>query len=449
MPDTAPAPHHQPEDIPRTLRERAEKPPPFEPYLPSALEAPRPFLDVPDERGSLPPTDEAAPSAGSTAPPPFRSTRLLTTVAAGGLIVLMLLAWRWTRSTDSESAAADEQNAHQASDGNRTGPSGPCQVTGVPRKLADDVHMSVALQTATTPNGRIALGFASTATDAVGLTLDPETLDAAQAFTEGGKGKLFGVQPSPAADSPFMAHRATGSASGGGVVRLPGGVARLTTTPRGLAVELGNQRHLAWPELGTAKSTSPRAETLGSAGAIVALRRGGVDGDILVGLLDANGQARGSLSKVASSAQEFGTPSVGVGTDEVLVSFATRASAQAPWRIDLARAPLGQLPASSRPLVPEGLPEDAVTISPAAAALPGGGWLLQWTQGEVGKHRVWVQTLDRALAPVGPPVPVGPADGDSGQGTPWADARGRAASFYILRAGQRWELWGSALQCPL
>src|SRR5690606_31056752 len=108
-----------------------------------------------------------------------------------------------------------------------------------------------------------------------------------------------------------------------------------------------------WPELGAAPSTSPRAEALGSTGAIVALRRGGVDGDILVGWLDASGRARGNLSKVATAAQEFGTPSVAVGTDEVLVSFATRANPEAPWRIDLARAPLGELPASSRPFVPE------------------------------------------------------------------------------------------------
>src|SRR5690606_23219372 len=46
VPDTAPALRHEPEDIPRTESERADKPPSSEPYLPSALEAPRPFLDV-------------------------------------------------------------------------------------------------------------------------------------------------------------------------------------------------------------------------------------------------------------------------------------------------------------------------------------------------------------------------------------------------------------------
>src|SRR5690606_36967490 len=133
-------------------------------------------------------------------------------------------------------------------------------------------------------------------------------------------------------------------------------------------------KHLAWPEAVATQSTSPRAEPLGGAGALLTWRRGGLQGEVVVGQLDAEGRPLGAVTKVTSTAQECGTPSVSVGADEVLLSFASRATPTAPWRIELARAPVGQLPAASRPFVPEGLDAAATTLSPSAAPLPGGGW---------------------------------------------------------------------------
>jgi hypothetical protein len=326
----------------------------------------------------------------------------------------------------------------------------PCRSAGQPRKLASSVYLAVPLAAQTHGQGRIALAYAATDTDAVGLTLDPETLDAAQAFAEPGKGKLLAVVPRTGGTpgDAFATARSNAGLLGGGLVELPQGLAELGATAQGLQVRIGGSKHIAWPEAAATQVTSPRAEALGPAGALLTWRRGGQKGEILVGQLDAEGRPTGPASEVTSSAEEFGTPSLGVGQQEVLVSFASRASAQAPWRIELARAPAGQLPAASRPFVPEGLSESANTISPAASALPGGGWLLQWTQGEGGQHRVWLQTLDADLKPVGAVIAAGPSDKEAGQGTPWVGPNGRAASFYIVRADQEWELWGTALECP-
>lgn len=366
---------------------------------------------------------------------------------AGGAVVLSLLGWRALRS---DGTTADEGSA-QASPSTEAEPLPvrPCELAGSARKLADAIHLGVPLAMHRDASGRIALAYAATTTEAVGLTLDPVTLDAARAFSEGGTQRLFGVLPSSRGSAvAFTTSRATGAEGNGGVVELPTGVAHLSAGSRGVEVRIGKERALVWSDAASAQNTSPRGEPLGSAGALVTWRRGGLSGDVVVGLLGPKGEARGAVAKVTSAAEEFGTPSLTVGAEEALVSFASRAGPDAPWRMELARAPLGQLPAAARPFVPEGLSESASTISPAAVALPGGGWLLQWTQGENGKHRVWLQTLDRTLAPVGAPFAAAPADAESGQGAPWAGPEQRAAAFYIVRAGQQWELWGTALECP-
>jgi hypothetical protein len=369
---------------------------------------------------------------------------------AAGAAVVALLAWKTLRSD----AGTEEKTAAASAPAAEPPPVRACTLSSggssAGRKLADAVHLGVPLAIRQDGSGRVALGYAASTTEAVGLTLDPVTLDAARAFSEEGSEKVLGVLPLSRADggSSFATSRAQGKDDNGGLVALSAGIAHLSAGERGFQVRLGENTEFLWQDAAAPQNTSPRAEPLGSSGALATWRRGGLDGDIMVGLLDGRGRARGSVTKIASEAKEFGTPSPSVGEEEVLVTFASRAASDRPWRIELSRAPLGQLPATSRTFVPEGLSESASTLSPAATALPGGGWLLQWTQGEKGKHRIWLQTLDRDLAPVGPPLAAAPADVESGQGAPWAGADRRAAAFYIVRAGQRWELWGTALECP-
>ncbi len=390
---------------------------------------------------------EAAPaSAAPSVPPWLLGDRAKRIVLAASAAAVVSFAWWALRS----GADAEENAAPASSPAKESRPVRPCTLSGEARKLADAVHLGVPLALQQVGSGRVALGYAASTTEAVGLTLDPMTLDAARAFSEGGSEKVLGVLPLSREDGRggFATSRARKKSDNGGLVALSAGLAHLSAGERGLEVRLDGSTELLWPGAAAPQNTSPRAEPLGSSGALLTWRRGGLDGDIVVGLLDPRGLARGSAAKIASEAKEFGTPSPSVGEEEVLVTFASRSASDRPWRIELSRAPLGQLPATSRIFVPEGLSESASTLSPAATALPGGGWLLQWTQGENGKHRVWLQTLDHELAPVGPPLAAAPADAESGQGIPWAGADRRAAAFYIVRAGQQWELWGTALECP-
>jgi hypothetical protein len=292
--------------------------------------------------------------------------------------------------------------------------------------------------------------------------VDPVTLDAAQAFTENDPAKLSAVTPladASATSVTFTSSRTDKTKLSHAVLALGGGRVRITTTKNGLELERGGQISVPWPDLAGTEMTAPRAEILPNGGAALALRRGGRSGDVLVGLLDAEGRAAGPLTKITTEAYEFGTPTVAASDHELLVTFASRKSSSSPWRVELARAPLGQSPAASRPFVPEGLTDELGMLSPAATAVPGGGWLLQWTEGAGTKYRVRLQTLDSSLTPVGAPISVGTEDQSAGQGTVWAGlapqaggaaktATVQAVSFYVVRSRQGSELWATALKCP-
>lgn len=381
-----------------------------------------------------------------TPPAQLRSRRVL----GWGISALftLLIAWQLLPTRSPAKSETHDSPHQEAIEQESLAPVRACEVAGSPRKLAESVQLDVPLVSRTLGAGRIALAYAASPTHAVGLTLDPATLDAAQAFSEPGREKLRAIVPlvTASAEASFATSRTSKNLSGAGLVQLPSGPAHLLLSPKGLEVRLDDQTHVAFPDVTLAKSSSPRAEALGTHGVVFTLRRGG--GEILVGQLDQRGRPQGQLTKVTSPAREFGAPQITAGPHEVLLSVASRETPQTPWRIELARAPLGQLPVTSRPFVPEGLSESAVTLSPGAAALPDGGWLLQWTQGEEGKHRVWLQTLDQDLTPVGAPFTAGPSGGESGQGAPWVGEGKQAASFYIVRSDKRWELWGTALTCP-
>ncbi len=415
----------------------------------------------------------------AAAPPPqgtaaqilevFRRPKTLALLGAAGLAgALAALLWPRT-DAPSPDASASVTRAEQLP----PRAVAACLTRGVHRKLADAVELSVpviASNGSKQPNGaaaqRVALGFATTATDAVGLTVDPLTLDAAQAFAEGGAAKVSSVAvlSGAAGGKPsFSASRIENEFLNGSAFSLGSGPARVVTTKRGVELGRGSSLSVLWPELSGTETTPPRAESLGDGGAALVLRQGGRSGNIVVGLLDRDGKPSGALTKIAADAFEFGTPTVAASDREILVSFATRKTQTATWRVELARAPLGQRPAASRPFVPADLPEQSNMISPSAAALPGGGWLLQWTEGAEGKYRVRLQTLDASLAPVGAPITVGPDGANAGQGATWAGAvidnksgadagatptsTVQAVSFYVVRARQGSELWATALEC--
>lgn len=477
--EAAPAREAAPAPAEANLRAPAVPPAPAEPppAVPSLITARAPT----QARAPSPPASPAVRSQAPSAVPPSTAAQIIEVFRRPKTLALLalagacggILALTWPREEEpaprgSASATIVEHAAPRVVSA--------CLSRGVHQKLAQSVDLSVPVialngasekptQSAShhgAESQRLLLGFAAGATEAVGLTVDPLTLDAAQAFSEKGEAKLSSVVPLPGGKGKapaFVTSRIDGESLGGSALQLGGGLTRIVSTKRGVEAGQGASTAVLWPELSGAETTPPRAEVLGDGGAALVLRRGGRSGEVVVGLLGRDGRAAGQMTKITTDAHEFGTPAVAASDREILVSFATRKTPTAPWRIELARAPLGQRPAASRAFVPADLPEKNNMISPTAAALPGGGWLLQWTEGGAeGKYRVRLQTLDATLAPVGAPITVGPDGANAGQGAAWAGmgidtisglraVTKRAVSFYVVRTGQGSELWATALEC--
>jgi hypothetical protein len=98
-----------------------------------------------------------------------------------------------------------------------------------------------------------------------------------------------------------------------------------------------------------------------------------------------------------------------------MLAWADRPSSDEPWRVRMtymkAGDPPGQ-PVSFSP--PPGGPGGHV-MSPALAALPGGQFLLVWTEGPASRQRVRGLTLMRSGQPVGTPLEISNDGVNSGQ----------------------------------
>ncbi len=147
----------------------------------------------------------------------------------------------------------------------------------------------------------------------------------------------------------------------------------------------------------------------------IAFRRGN---SILVGV--ATGyrslSPKGELSRIEGLGSSIGSPAVAVNEGVVIVAWADRPSADVPWRLRMVRMKAGDpagAPMTFSP--PAGGPGNHV-MSPSIASVPGGRFLLVWTEGPTSHQRVRAITLTATGEPVGKPLEISNEARNSGQG---------------------------------
>lgn len=330
-----------------------------------------------------------------------RPRALLALLAAGGVIALGGVWVLATRAPDEPAPPrAVPVPAPAASASASPPPPLRCAVNRT-RRLAPKVLAKVPIVLrAAPPADALLVGFSESRTVARTLTLDAETLDV-RAST-------------PKAPGPFELRIAKG-------------------------------RLMPWSETVGRAATLPRVDGSAELGYLVTLRRGGVSGDVLAGWLSRDGAKRSELAVVASDAAQLGTPAAAVGAGGALLAVAARPGPDAPWDVQLARAELGKIPERFQALNAIGS-ERPQRMSPAAAALSDGGWVLQWTERARSGHEVRVALLGRDLAPRAPALGVSPQGASSGQGEVWA-RDDRIVSVFLVATGKRHELWASTIRC--
>jgi hypothetical protein len=392
----------------------------------------------------LPVTDDALEDARPSRPPVPRAALIglallagVVLVLAGGLVMLVVSRLQKSPNESARTSAATSATSVASR------PSG-CELQLPAARLSPAVYRSVPPAFAELDEGRrVAVGIAETPKNAAGLVVTLDTLDVTKSFENAGAELLYGVVPFAAASAPkFAVDRAGGALRGARTVApdLAIGIAGVD-----LVRTRGGATTVTFAQAASDKVTDPRIAT-STAGHLVTFRRGGLSGQVLYGWLAPDGSPKGELSTLAVAGVTMsGTPDAAVNANRGLVAFAGRATADAPWRVQLVAVSQGGAPAPKAFETPPG-GSGAGSIAPAVSRLGDDGWILQWTEGTTGQYQVRVQELSASLDPVGEPRLVSPKGANAGQGAVFA-VGDRVLSVFVQTTAGHDELWGAILRC--
>ena len=436
---------------------------------PFIAELPNPTPPPWDAQVPRPPvTGSALSTAPSSIPPPKGSLFLrrgqgvsaLTIGLSGAaallalVVVVLLIARGGSEEEPKQAATAEEQPPTAKAPVSSAKPEAPpapnraCSIGTSAKRVSPAIVLSVPPYVSQVPaSQRIAIGLATSRTDAAGLTLDAASLDAARTFKQAASAGVVGVVPlTKTGELSFAVDRDDAKLKS---ARTVDATAPFTVgmNDKGFARVLGDgEPEVVWLGEPEEKITEIRVASIDKVGHALTFRRGGQSGKVLAGWLTPEGKAKTPLSVAKASQPMVGTPTLAANDEAVLLAFATRADEGAKWSVELGSAPHGELPRSMRRLaIPPGGP-GGEAISPAATGLPKGGWFIQWTEGSSGKRRVRGQLLDRELVPIGDALDLSPESENSGQGLVLLQ-NDRVVSMFLVQAGKSHELWATSLSC--
>jgi len=405
---------------------------------------------------TVPPTG-AAPDAvamvlGTAARPEWLVPLLAVGAIATAILALtaMVLVVKWVRepsmprsvasisSSGALGPTAEMQTSAAApgiqakTDESHAGGGAPCVLAGAPHIVAPRALLRTGIEIATTAD-RIALGVGLDDHDGFAVALDPSTFVASATGHAHSSDTIQRVAPvlAPPEVSPFLvtkrhhgelqaAHPVAGDPPF--VIGVSG--SKLAWTP---SRDIGALA--LWPLESDAPVDAMHAIVLPNhAGFAVAFRQGA---SIFLGALHSDKTINGGLARVGGLGPQVGAPTLAAGKERVLVAWADRSSASMPWGIRWLQWQPGSEPAAPTPFpVPRGGGGGAV-MSPALAALGGGGFVIAWTEGAGARHVVRAVALDSSEQPLGGALSVS-ADGvNAGEGTPALTPDGRGAIVFL------------------
>jgi hypothetical protein len=472
---------------------RAPAPPPREPPVAAAPPLPerrpaepsRPagpaFASEPWQRreASVPPAgpsfDVAPVSAARTAEPPMGlpaqsyiptaippppagaaltvKVPILLGIGAGALLLLVLsFVFGRVSAPDGATAVANVRTGWAAvpifARMHTSGPALPrgCLMLRAPSRLAPAATQRVPMEVAVSGPDTLAVGYAKSPLDAGGMIVMPRT----------GEAKIIFEPPTAETEISRVMPLANGGEQAFAVTLLDDQALRnavqieseLLLGFDGVSLVRASARDAAPEKLWTLAPPGGDADALVATAVeddavAVAFRYGG---QIHYGTLDKKGAMRQEPAQIAGSGGQVGRPSLASNGDSVSVVFADKPAPTAPVEIRWARGPLGEpLKDAIAVELPSGGP-GGDAIAPAIAALPGGHWLLMWTEGRTGAYVQRAQTYDRAYRPVGEALRVSPGTGSFGQGVVGVVGDSAVVLFLLASAG-RYEVWGTVLQC--
>jgi hypothetical protein len=324
-------------------------------------------------------------------------------------------------------------------------------LSGSPVEVAPKAILAPGVEVATAGDG-FALGFATSDREAAAVSVKAGTLVVTGAAKARSTDPIRRVTPL--------------SKKGGGLSlvvdadrkadRLQGRRVVLTDPP----VQLGaSGDHLAWARVGgrpsgtiwTIETGGPidaLRGTVDSAGQTVALafRRGSA---ILVGTAASSGTltSRGELSRLEGLGTAVGSPAIATAAGTSLVAWSDRTSSADPWSIRWTTFATGSAPHAAAIFAPPAGGKGGQAMSPSLAALPGGRFLLVWTEGPASGHQVRAVTLGQDGRPIGSPLNVSAEGINAGQGQAVATAEGNGVIAFLQSSSDGFAVAAVSVNC--
>jgi hypothetical protein len=324
-----------------------------------------------------------------------------------------------------------------------------CRVLEPANKIDDWASPDVPFAVAALPGGsRLAIGYAQSFQQALGVVLDTKTFAVERRFVQARDQQISSVTPLVASGTlEFRVERMGSEVAFGAVVdQLP----PLRVGMNGLGIvggPLGRPLQFLWA-LPKGVMMSPPVFAPHPLGSLVAARVARGDGNILLGLLSKEGVAQGGSSELALPAGRVGLPALASTSDGVALAVAVQRAEALGDLLLLARVSGQELPRVAAPV--DSLTSAPVQIrNPALAALDTRGFVLTWSEGSGWQRRVRMLTLDTELKPAGAPSDVSkpdPALRGAMNGSLYR-VGDRVLSFYFIRRSEGYGLWAQSLDC--
>ncbi|HXN31924.1 MAG TPA: hypothetical protein VN894_08685 [Polyangiaceae bacterium] len=299
----------------------------------------------------------------------------------------------------------------------------------------------------------VALGFAPNDHQAMLVRLDPETLSVVDSSVEVSAQPIRRVTPIPGQKGRLAlaidVDRKGDSLRGRRTLPVDPPVqvgvadAQLAWAPwnRGVAGKL-------WPvandetvdALRGARSESNRSTV------VIAFRSPGA---VWVGAAEGSGTlaATGGLFRVEGLGPMVGSPAIAVNEGVGFLAWADRPSSEDPWGLRWVRFKVGEAPGTPSTFMPPPGGNGDQAMSPGLTVIPGGRFLLTWTQGPTSVHEVRALGLSSEGSPVGLPLTISNPRANAGQGQAAVTARGRGLVAFLESSANGFQVAVASIAC--
>ncbi|MDP9000419.1 MAG: hypothetical protein M3O46_09940, partial [Myxococcota bacterium] len=330
---------------------------------------------------------------------------------------------------------------------------GVCAIAGDPHVLAPSAIVAAGIEMRAF-GGDVALGFAPNEHQAMLLRLDPTSLAPLESTAIPSVRRVLRATPIPGKRGRLGLAVDVG--------RKGDPLQGRRTVPLDPPIQVGvASGALAWAPLG-GRRVQGSLWPLEGDGAVEALRGTRSESNlstvgiafrrasaVWVGIADRSASlvAKGPMLRVPGLGPVVGSPAIAVNEGVVFVVWADRPSPDDPWRLRWMHFKVGE--ASSQPTMftpPTGSKNDEA-MSPALTVVPGGRFLLIWTEGPASAHEVRAMTLSADAAQIGSPLRLSNGGVNAGQGQVAVTASGRGVVAFLESRANGFRLVATPIVC--